>query len=723
MTTIQLEAQWVWQNPKPTGNDLLSIKFINQTTGWFAGRSGTIFKTTDGGVNWTPQFTGYTGDITAIDPIDENNIWAIGYGYSTTDINNDPSFKIFSSNDGGKHWSLKLNGATFLCDSICGKFKYVEGLSFVDPSNGYVVGDSGLILKTTDAGENWALIPQPRKYQLKSVQFFDPLTGYVAGGSGLVSIGHFPEQNSTGHEGLILKTTDGGVNWDSTFTDTIMVYDIYFCTPERGWAIGRADWFIEYGVFGGKEFVLKTTDGGESWLRTVEDDSLPSWLMNIQFVDDSSGWVVGSSGFAAKTTDGGYSWEPYYPAVYYIADLYCFDMLHVIVVGRNNVITETTDGGTTWIRRDTTILGSSPVQDIFFFNADTGLVIANSIYRTTNKGMTWENKNLSGYRSAYGYGDKDCWAVGYSGKIIYSSDAGNTWVTQASGTMGDLLNVQFVNDKVGWAVGGDNVIKTTDGGINWVIQKTQSGASFLAIVPQDSSRAWVYGGSKSLSTTDGGTTWEATSPYWGIYFLNPDTGWVRDTNTMLYQTVDGGKTFQLIGERSVPFFQTQFCDYNYGWSFVSRGISVTHDRGFNWWAELWENSTRSIYSIYLIDSAHGWVGTRDGGLIRYGYPELSTSVPWNGNPIRFPVDFRLEQNYPNPFNPVTRICYSINQASHVSLKIYNILGQEITTLVNELQYPGEKTVTFDATNLPGGMYFYRLTTGHDVEVRKMVLIK
>lgn len=88
-----------------------------------------------------------------------------------------------------------------------------------------------------------------------------------------------------------------------------------------------------------------------------------------------------------------------------------------------------------------------------------------------------------------------------------------------------------------------------------------------------------------------------------------------------------------------------------------------------------------------------------------------------------PQQFKLYPNYPNPFNPVTRIGYSINQASHVSLKIFNILGQEITMLVNELQYPGEKTVTFDATNLPGGMYFYRLTTGSRVEVRKMVLIK
>jgi photosystem II stability/assembly factor-like uncharacterized protein len=721
--TIQAHAQWVWQNPKPTGNDLLSIKFINQTTGWFAGRSGTIFKTTDGGVNWTPQFTGYTGDITAIDPVDENTVWAIGYGYSTSDIDCDPSFKIFNSNDGGKHWSLKLNGATFLCDSTCGKFKYIEGLSFSDPSNGYVVGDSGLILKTTDAGENWTLIEEPRKYQLKSVQFFDALTGYVAGGSGLVSIGHYPVQNSSSHEGIILKTTDGGVSWDSTFTDTIMVYDIFFRSPEKGWAIGRADWYIDWGVMGGKEFILKTTDAGETWQRIVESDTLPSWLLNIRFIDDSSGWLAGTWGTAAKTTDGGSTWSWYYPAYYYLADIYCFDILHAIAVGSNNVICETTDGGNTWINRDTTFLGSSEVNDIFFFNRDTGLVVAGSIWQTTDKGITWEDKSLTGYISAFGVGNNDCWAVGYGGKISYSSDAGNSWITQASGTTGNLLNVQFVSDKIGWAVGGDNIIKTTDGGNNWVIQKTQSGASFLAIVTQDSSRAWVYGGYTTLKTINGGVTWDAIDSVYGIYFLNPDTGWVK-INDVLYRTLDGGKNLERIGRVGTPYFgKTQFADAINGWLYYSDQVSATHDGGYNWWFGLIENSTRSIYSIYLIDSTHGWVGTRDGGLIRYGYPELMTSISGDNDNIIQPINFYLEQNYPNPFNPVTRISYSISYQTHVSLKIFNILGQDVKTVIDELQYPGEKTITFDATNLPSGVYFYRLTTERHTEVKKMVLMK
>jgi endo-1,4-beta-xylanase len=88
-----------------------------------------------------------------------------------------------------------------------------------------------------------------------------------------------------------------------------------------------------------------------------------------------------------------------------------------------------------------------------------------------------------------------------------------------------------------------------------------------------------------------------------------------------------------------------------------------------------------------------------------------------------PTSFKLDQNFPNPFNPSTKIRYSIPKASRVTLKIYDILGREVQTLVNEQQAPGQYTVTFNAQNLASGVYFYRISAGNFSEVKKLMLLK
>ncbi len=81
------------------------------------------------------------------------------------------------------------------------------------------------------------------------------------------------------------------------------------------------------------------------------------------------------------------------------------------------------------------------------------------------------------------------------------------------------------------------------------------------------------------------------------------------------------------------------------------------------------------------------------------------------------------QNFPNPFNPSTTIYYSIPELSFVTLKVYDVLGNEIVTLVNEEKSIGTHTIEFDATALPSGIYFYRIQAGSFVETKKMVLMK
>ncbi len=88
-----------------------------------------------------------------------------------------------------------------------------------------------------------------------------------------------------------------------------------------------------------------------------------------------------------------------------------------------------------------------------------------------------------------------------------------------------------------------------------------------------------------------------------------------------------------------------------------------------------------------------------------------------------PSDYQLEQNYPNPFNPSTKIRYSIPEHSSVTLKVFNLLGEEIETLVNTEQSAGVYEATFDASNLSSGIYFYTLQTDNFSSSKKMILIK
>jgi len=88
-----------------------------------------------------------------------------------------------------------------------------------------------------------------------------------------------------------------------------------------------------------------------------------------------------------------------------------------------------------------------------------------------------------------------------------------------------------------------------------------------------------------------------------------------------------------------------------------------------------------------------------------------------------PKEFKLEQNFPNPFNPSTTIQYQLPQDARVTLKVYDILGSEVATLVNEEQQAGYKEVKFNGSNIASGMYVYRLQAGDYVSIKKMLMIK
>jgi len=114
------------------------------------------------------------------------------------------------------------------------------------------------------------------------------------------------------------------------------------------------------------------------------------------------------------------------------------------------------------------------------------------------------------------------------------------------------------------------------------------------------------------------------------------------------------------------------------------------------------------YGVHLVDSLTEW-------------PLTVTSVQKVNNVV--PSSFALQQNYPNPFNPTTRIAYTLARASSVTLTVYDILGREVTTLVNEKQEPGTHSISWNASNVPSGVYFYTLRSGIEHDVKKLVILR
>jgi hypothetical protein len=125
-------------------------------------------------------------------------------------------------------------------------------------------------------------------------------------------------------------------------------------------------------------------------------------------------------------------------------------------------------------------------------------------------------------------------------------------------------------------------------------------------------------------------------------------------------------------------------------------------------------SVDSYGNKWISNSSGGLYAFREGGIILTDTEEKHTAM----------IDtYSLKQNYPNPFNPTTTISYSIPNESHVVLKVYDLLGREMSTLVNKEQSTGEYKVNFDGTSLPSGIYIYTIHAGQYRASKKLMLLK
>ena len=121
------------------------------------------------------------------------------------------------------------------------------------------------------------------------------------------------------------------------------------------------------------------------------------------------------------------------------------------------------------------------------------------------------------------------------------------------------------------------------------------------------------------------------------------------------------------------------------------------------------------FCLFTISSADIGIGISEVGTI--------SSITGIEDETMMPVKYSLNQNYPNPFNPSTTIKFQIPNSEFTTLKVYNVLGQEVATLVSNKLNPGNYTYTFDGKNLASGIYYYQLVAGGFREVKKMILLR
>lgn len=152
----------------------------------------------------------------------------------------------------------------------------------------------------------------------------------------------------------------------------------------------------------------------------------------------------------------------------------------------------------------------------------------------------------------------------------------------------------------------------------------------------------------------------------------------------------------------------------------------TLDGGTNWTEQVaGPNGTNlELYSVFFTDTYTGWICGNWGALFKTTTSGDPTPVRENGrNSVALPRDFALRQNYPNPFNPSTAIQFSLPKTTHVTLKVYNILGEEVATLLNTQMNIGNHTIAWNPQGLPSGIYLYRLRADGFTSTRKMILQK
>jgi photosystem II stability/assembly factor-like uncharacterized protein len=388
-------------------------------------------------------------------------------------------------------------------------------------------------------------------------------------------------------------------------------------------------------------------------------------------------------------------------------------------VGRG-IFFKTTNSGDNWISYSGWV--NIYLSSVFFTNESTGYVTASEypdthrILKTTDGGFSWVIKATYSENEWYSclYFLNPSTGIAAGNKLRRTTDAGNSWIEQTLPIYINIGCVNFIDNYTGFACGGDmnylvsRIIKTTNGGIIWINLSNAPNFMFpyTAIRFINGLTGFATYGGLIVKTTNGGLNWSFYNQNMSfniqsIWFTNENTGFI--------------------------------CGYNFE-SYLGN-IYKTTNCGSNWNLQ-YDSIYIDMNSLFFINENTGFGAGMGATIIK----TTTGGEPIGIEPVssNIPVRCNLYQNYPNPFNPSTRIKFDIKPAAGfqgdnnrimVVLKVFDVLGREISILVNQQLKPGSYEVIFDtrkgffSLDNSSGIYFYRLQAGDYVITKKMVMLK
>lgn len=360
-------------------------------------------------------------------------------------------------------------------------------------------------------------------------------------------------------------------------------------------------------------------------------------------------------------------------------------------------------------------------------------------------------------------------------KVWKSVNSGENWEVVLSDSVRLFLGVHFLNKDTGVVLcSGNKIYKTTNGGNNWDLRNFVGGCGSSFFDFDSSGKGYITCGCNTLiKTTDYCETFSEVIgiPWYGedlrcidVYDSNIFAFGYGDYNggsTRLTSTTNDGINWM----RSVIFNHSQvesisifkptlvcilipptiyinqngfeyFIEYQHTFDYHPRKakfisdsaiyvigvlgvIYKTTNLGLTWFQQN-SPSTRHLNDIYFLNENTGFIVGDSGTILK----TTNGGIVFAGsNQEIYPKSYELSQNYPNPFNPTTKINFALTKQGFVTLKIYDITGREIKTLVNEVKQAGYYSITFSVSDLSSGIYFYRIKAGNYVQTKRMVYIK